>query len=588
MLKELIEKSYLLRMMLLLTSLDRFRVIPLLGLAVLRGVLPTIDLWIIAQLVDALVSWEGNLLSTFGFWLSTLIGLRIVGEVISLGMSYIGVKIRDRVDIHLKRTLFAHINEIGLLERESSIYADRVSRANSATNPTRITILLESVPKTISEFAGMISLMVLLFSIFWLIPVLNIVLLSLCIFAQAKASVVFFSQFYSQTQEQRLLETYEHALFSKDQAGEVRFFGFGKWLLAKWERLFVTFSKQRRKTVNKQARTGRISEWVMISFLPTTSALVLIFGVQEVTAGSVIIALQSTQHLSSKLYFILNQFQSFVESRQMLKEFFSFLDEVPQDGNSVEPLVAKGLSIQCSNMGFTYPNQKESVLEDINLNIAPGEHIAIVGENGSGKSTLVKLLMGLYLPTEGQVTLSSNNKTGTCANNNYRISALFQDYVKYNYKLRENIGFGDYRFIDDQQRLSAAARKSECLEIVNEAGLDIQIGREFEGIEFSEGEWQRIALSRTLFREECGLITLDEPTAALDAISEAKILKGFLQVDRERTCLFVSHRLASIRLADRILVLKEGRIVEQGSHQELMENCGEYSRLFNTQVSAYS
>lgn len=146
-------------------------------------------------------------------------------------MANLGVKIRDRVDIHLKQTVFTHINKIGLLDRESSNYADRVSRANAATNPSRITILLESIPKTISEFAGMTSLMVLLFSVFWLIPILNIVLLSLCIFAQTKASIVFFSQFHSQTKEQRLLETYENALFSKDQAGEVRFFGFGKWLL---------------------------------------------------------------------------------------------------------------------------------------------------------------------------------------------------------------------------------------------------------------------------------------------------------------------------------------------------------------------
>lgn len=326
----------------------------------------------------------------------------------------------------------------------------------------------------------------------------------------------------------------------------------------------------------------------MISFLPTVSALVLVFGAQVVTVGSVVIALQSTQHLSSKLYFILNQFQSFVESRQMLKEFFSFLDELPQDRNLTEPTVANGLGIQCVNMGFTYPNQSEPVLEDINLNIESGDHVAIVGENGSGKSTLIKILMGLYLPTQGQVILSSNDKSGICANNNYRVSALFQDYVKYSFKLRENIGFGDCRFIEDQQRLNLVATKAECREIVNEAGLDMQVGREFEGIEFSEGEWQRIALARALFREECGLISLDEPTAALDAISEARILKGFLQVDRTRTCLFVSHRLASIRLANRILVLKKGRIVEQGSHQELMVNHGEYSRLFNTQVSAYS
>ena len=587
MIKKLYNRSYLTRMLVLLIRIDGLRVVPLLCLSVIRGILPAIDLWIIAKVVDALVNWEGGIVSTLGFWLGTMIGLRVVAELVTMAIANLGVKIRDRADIQLKRVAFEHIGRIGLIDRESSQYADRVKRVNNATEPARVTNLLETIPQTVSELAGIVSVIGLLFYVYWLIPILNVVLLTLCIIGQTRAAKLFFAQFHGQTKEQRLLESFEQALFTKEQAGEVRFYGFGKWLIVKWETLFEVFSIQRRKTINQQAKTGKISEWTIVTVLPTISALVLVVLSQGVTIGNVVLALQSTQYLSSKFYFLSFQFQAFVETREILKEFFTFLDEIPPDRRiSTNPQQAKALHIRCIDVSFFYSSHSTPAIENVSLNISPGEHVAIVGENGAGKSTLVKLLLGLYFPQSGKVDIW---KGGNAVDSGpvYRMSALFQDYTKYQYSLRENIGFGDLRHMNDTERLFSAAARAEFLDVSNEVGLDVQIGREFNGIEFSGGEWQRIALSRALFREDCGLIALDEPTAALDAFSEAMILSGFLRIDPERTCLFVSHRLASVRLANRIVVLKKGRVVEIGTHKELLDHNGEYRRLFNSQVKSY-
>ena len=587
MLRDLYNRSYLLRMLVILARIDGIRVVPLLLLAVIRGVIPAVDLWIIARIVDELVNWNGDLISTLGFWLVLMIGLRIVGELVSMLIVNLGMRIRDRTDIHLKRVVFDHIGKVGLRERESSEYADRVKRANSATDPARITQVLESIPQTISEMAGMVSVIGLLFYVFWVIPLLNIIVLTVCLVDQTRAAKLFFSRFQSQTKEERLLETFEQTLFSKDRAGEVRFFGFGRWLIAKWETLFVTFSNQRRRITNQKARTGRVSEWTIVSFLPTVSALALIVLSENVSIGNVVLALQSTQHLSSKFYFLSFQFQAFIETRQALRELFLFLDEIPHDNRfSKIHVKSKALRIECNDVSFTYPNQSLPALKHVSLGIESGEHIALVGENGAGKSTLVKLIMGMYAPSSGWIKLNDVEDTDD-SSDAYRMSALFQDYLKYQYTLRENIGFGDLPHMHDSQRLMGTVANVELTEVVSGVGLDSQIGREFDGIEFSGGEWQRIALSRALFREDCGLIVLDEPTAALDAISEAKILKGFLKIDPGRTCLFVSHRLASVRLADRVVVLKEGQVIETGTHRDLLEYDGEYKRLFNSQVTPF-
>ena len=587
MLRDLYNRSYLLRMLVILSRIDGLRVVPLLLLAVIRGVIPTIDLWIIARIVDELVDWNGDLVSTLGFWLVLMIGLRIVGELVSMLIANFGVRIRDRTDIYLKRVVFDHIGKVGLIERESSEYADRVKRANSATDPARITQLLESIPQTISEMAGIVSVIGLLFYVFWVIPLLNIIVLTVCIVGQTRAANLYFASFRSQTKEERLLETFEQTLFSKDRAGEVRFFGFGRWIIEKWEELFVTFSNHRRRLINRKAKTGRVSEWTIVSFLPTVSALTLVILSENVSIGNVVLALQSTQHLSSKFYFLTYQFQAFIETRQTLGELFKFLDEIPHDNRFSEVKVkSKALRIECNDVSFTYPNQSFPALKHVNLNIESGEHIALVGENGAGKSTLVKLIMGMYAPSSGWIKVNDVENTDD-SSDAYRMSALFQDYLKYQYTLRENIGFGDLPHMHDSQRLMGTVANVELTDVVSGVGLDSQIGREFDGIEFSGGEWQRIALSRALFREDCGLIVLDEPTAALDAISEAKILKGFLKIDPGRTCLFVSHRLASVRLADRVVVLKDGQVIETGTHRDLLEYDGEYKRLFNSQVTPF-
>jgi len=311
------------------------------------------------------------------------------------------------------------------------------------------------------------------------------------------------------------------------------------------------------------------------------------------TLGDLTFLSGSFNRLRSKLQGFFTRFTAITESALYLQDYFEFLDlkyeENPSEGKLPPPeKITKGFEFK--NVGFKYPKSERWVVRNINFELKAGEKLAFVGENGAGKTTLIKLLLRFYEPTEGEILLDGipvkqYNKT------KYQqyFGVIFQDFVKFELTLRENIAMGEIGEIGNQSRIANAAEKSLADQVVSELpkGYDQQLGKRFkQGKDLSGGQWQKIAIARA-YMKDAEVLILDEPTSSLDARAETEAFKRFIKLTEGKTAVIISHRFSTVRIADRIMVLKDGAVLEIGTHQELMQNNKLYAELFNLQAAGY-
>jgi ATP-binding cassette subfamily B protein len=247
--------------------------------------------------------------------------------------------------------------------------------------------------------------------------------------------------------------------------------------------------------------------------------------------------------------------------------------------------------VRFENVSFSYPDAAEPALDDVSLHLLPGESLALVGENGSGKTTLIKLLTRLYPPTSGRILLDGLDLHDWDESAlRQRIGVIFQDFARYQMLVGENVGAGDDQYFEDEARWREAADKGQAAEFIKTLpqGYHTQLGKWFrDGRELSGGQWQKIALARAFMRTRADVLVLDEPTAAMDAQAEADVFEHFRKLALGRITILISHRFSTVRMADQIAVLEHGRIVERGSHEQLMALNGRYAHLFTLQAKAY-
>jgi ATP-binding cassette subfamily B protein len=281
------------------------------------------------------------------------------------------------------------------------------------------------------------------------------------------------------------------------------------------------------------------------------------------------------------------------ENGLFMDNLFSFLNLTPQMPVAANPIpmparITQGLEFR--HVWFRYPGREDWALRDLNLSIAAGEKIALVGQNGAGKTTLIKLMTRLYDPTEGQILLDGVDlREYDLDELRQRVGVIFQDFVKYQLSVKENIGFGQIDRLDDVAQVANSAERGGADSVVAELpeGMDTMLGRWFEkGHELSGGQWQKIALSRAFMRDG-EVLVLDEPTSALDAEREYEIFQRFRDLTEGKIAVLISHRFSTVRMADRIAVIEDGQISELGSHAELLARGGTYARLFEMQAEGY-
>lgn len=399
------------------------------------------------------------------------------------------------------------------------------------------------------------------------------------------------SLFNNQTPEQRLLGMLSDNIQKELSVIEIRLAGardhFLKRIKQLQDKLFTGVGKPLKRYL------GRI--WIPI-LLESGFMFVMVYlklplvltGI--ITIGSILFLIQMTDQIITNTQNVNEQIADLLEDSLYAKNYFDLmalpeLIKERQPGHVFETIKPPTIAFQ--NIGFSYPNGAQ-VLKKISFTINPGEHLAIVGPNGAGKTTLIKLLLRFYDPTKGAITINDFDLKDLRRDNWYRfIGTLFQSFGKYSLTVKENIAFSN---IDkpDQEKIRRAAQMSGAAEFIEKfpKKYDQQLGREFDGEELSVGQWQKLALARA-FYEEAPVLILDEPTSAIDAEAEAEIFDNLNKVYKDKTVIFISHRFSTVRNADKIIVLKDGEIAEEGTHESLLAKKGIYERMFKKQAKGY-
>ncbi|MBV1714830.1 MAG: ABC transporter ATP-binding protein/permease, partial [Desulfarculus sp.] len=397
-----------------------------------------------------------------------------------------------------------------------------------------------------------------------------------------------------QTSTERQAGYLNWMLTDSSYAKEVRLFNLGPLFMSRFSEIRKKLRKGRLAITHRRS----IADFAAQSFATTAIygsyaylAYEAVWG--KITLGDLVMYYQAFQRLQGFFQGLLSSLGGLYEDNLFLTNLYEFLDLKRTVVEPVDPLPLPRMmqgGIVINHVSFKYPGGTREVFEDISLTIKPGEVVALVGENGSGKTTLIKLLCRFYDPTGGSITLDGVNlrQFGTKALRK-EIAIIFQDYAHYHLSARENIWFGNTDLPPDHERVLAAARLSGADDLINSLphGYETILGKWFEdGEELSIGQWQKVALARAFMRD-AQVIVLDEPTSSMDAKAEYEAFKSFRQLISGRTAILISHRFSTVRMADRIYVLKQGNVIENGTHHELMSYQGVYAELFERQAQSY-
>lgn len=492
--------------------------------------------------------------------------------------------IYEKGTAHFRINLYEKMAKLPLIMFEDSSVLDKKERAEKAVNQETLSATFNHTMRFVRAGISVVSIAVVLtrYSI-WLLP-----LSLLSVLPYLYARVIRGKEFYyvksHQAKNTRLLK-YLWGLFTTRQtAKEMRVMGFDGYITDKWRNTRDGVNEELWAVEKRDALSLLTCDGIRIIGYGASVIVVLILTLRgQVSIGVFGAAIAAFLSMQNGMQSFLECLGRFPEQISYASDYFSFLDmPVESNGN----IIYDGLQekIEFKGVSFKYPNSEKYALNSIDLTIGKGEKIAILGENGSGKTTLSKLLLGLYKAENGQILYDDISLEDLEKNSFYRtVSAIAQDYVTYNLTLRENVAISNIDKLDDDSKILAALEDFDSDDFDN---LDIMMGREFGGIELSGGQWQKLAIARGLFRDS-EIILLDEPTSALDPLIETEILRRFIDATKDKTALIISHRVGLCKLVDKILVMKDGRIAEVGTHEDLMGMKGEYNKLYTAQEKWY-
>lgn len=564
-------------------------------LTLVAGVLPAAIAYVGQLIVDGVVEAMNSASpdSVSVLWLLALEALIIVivaasQRGISASQSLLRARLGHRVNVMILEKALT----LQLANFEDSEFYDKLNQARREASNRPLNL----VTKTFGLVQNAISLTSYAVLLFAFSPWAVLILMGAGLpsfFAEAKFSGDAFRLFRWRSPQFRMQMYLETVIAREDNVKEVKLFQLGPRLLQRYKDIFDTlFVEDRRLTLRRDTWGFLLGIISTAAFYGAYVWIVIATINGEITLGAMTMYILLFRQGQTAVAASLSSISGMYEDNLYLSNLYEYLGQpvLSHPGAANQgPEPDRGLEFK--NVSFSYPGTTENALDDISLHIRPGESLALVGENGSGKTTLIKLLTRLYEPTAGSINLDGLPlQEWDVEALRQRTGVIFQDFGRYQFSVGENIGAGDVRHIDDPERWAVAADIGMAAPFIDAMpdGYETQLGRWFKGgRELSGGQWQKIALSRAFMRSDADILVLDEPTAAMDAPSEAAIFEHFRAASNNKITILISHRFSTVRAADQIAVIHNGKMIERGNHESLLELGGKYASLFKLQAQGY-
>lgn len=569
-------------------------------ISLVRGFIPAVTVVITKLVVDSVV--RGIAIHSLSpVWLPVILQLAIgLGDRLTSMLSNIVQQLlQDRVSNQVQFLILEKANSLDLAFFENPEFYNKLRRAAEEANYKPVMMISQTFDLMRSVIT-LCSMVFLLLQLAWWLALIAVVVPIPSFIASSRYGWIGYQRMRRQSPERRQLYYFNTVMTYDDFNKEIKLFNLGNFFIQRYRQLANKLYDENKAIFVRRYTTSFF--WTSLTII-ANSAIYLYVAVQAVigriTLGGLILYTQSAIQTGQSFQGVLDGVSNTYENNLFVGTLFEFLEYEPRIVSPPKPHPveshpgAGGLEIEFRNVSFTYPGkdpETEAALKNVSVTIAAGEAVAVVGRNGAGKTTLVKLLTRLYDPDEGEILIGGRNiKEYALEDLREQVGVIFQDYVDYYMSASENIGIGRVTAIEDRESIMEAAQKSGAHDVIERLpdSYETMLGRWFdEGTQLSGGEWQKIALARAFIRN-ARILILDEPTSSLDAQAEYEVFAHFRELTSGKTAIFISHRFSTVRLADRILVLEHGRIIENGSHRELIDLGGRYAALFNLQAEAY-
>ena len=567
-------------------------------LVVIQGLLPLGLLYLTKLIIDALsagitVADKSAIIEQVSFLVALAAAIMLLTFLCNALADLINTALSDRVTDHMLGVLYSKSIDIDLEYYESPRYHDTLQRAQKEA-PYRPRQILTHSTQIGQNAVSLVVMMGLLLSLHWGVAVVLFVAAIPAMLVRVKHTRVMYQWQRKQTPLERQAWYRGYLLTDASAAKEIRLFKLGNHFLAQFNQLRRKIYREKLTIKIKDSMANLAAQGIAGALLLGIYGFIIYLTIQgTLKLGDLVLYHQALQRGQNALKSLVSNLSSLYEDNLFLTNLFEFLELKPRVAQAalpkaVPPKMATG--IRFNNVSFQYAETPRQALHQINLTIKPGETIALVGENGSGKTTLVKLLCRLYDPTSGSITLDGIDLRDFAVGDFRRqLSIVFQDYAKYHFTAQDNIWFGNIDLPRTDDRIAKAARQSGADAVIQTLpkGYETVLGKWFkDGEELSIGQWQKVALARA-FARESQIVVLDEPTSAMDPKAEYEVFQQFRQLIKDQAAILISHRLSTVRMADRIYVMDNGKIAESGTHDELINLDGLYAYLFETQAKSY-
>ncbi len=555
---------------------------------------PVVILWIGKMIIDEIIlqiSLENKDFTILWKYVLIEFSVAILSDLLGRWINLTDGLLGDLYSNMSSEKIIRKTNELTMEQLEDPEFYNKLERARTQTN-NRVNLM----SNTLTQAESVISMISLIAGLVYFEPILILIVIVSIIpsfINEAKFSSTRYSLARSWTSERRELDYLRFIGANTQTAKEIKLFGLTDFIALRFKNLSDDYYILNKNLSIKQSIYGSLFN--ILGILSYYGAYVfIIFRVLSgvISLGELTFLSGSFNRLRNSLQGFFTRFTRISESALYLQDYFDFIDISVEENSEVKTTIPEIISegFEINDLSFKYPESEEFVLNSVSFKIKVGEKMAFVGQNGAGKTTLIKLILGFYKPTKGEILLDGINIHDFDVNKyRQRFGVIFQDFFRYEFTIRENIAVGNISELKNDEVITYAASKSLANQVIEEMqhGLEQQLGRRFsKGQELSGGQWQKVALARA-YMKDADIMVLDEPTSSLDAQAEYDVFERFIALTKGKTSIIISHRFSTVRMADRILVLQAGKILELGTHEELMKDPKLYAELFKLQAAGY-